>query len=88
MAEVIIVLHYLQLPLRTGLAVLLLVAAILALVSWLERTRRINAFSAASRFARNVLDPALAPVDRIVARTGGRARRGGACSWCWSSARW
>jgi YggT family protein len=72
MAEVIIVLHYLQLPLRTGLAVLLLVAAILALVSWLERTRRINAFSAASRFARNVLDPALAPVDRLVARTGGR----------------
>ena len=72
MADVILTLHYLQLPLRTGLAVLLLLAAILALVSWMERTRRINAFSAASRFARNVLDPALAPVDRIVARTGGR----------------
>lgn len=72
MADLIITLHYLQLPLRTGLAVLLLVAAGLALVSWMERTRRINAFSPASRFARQVLDPALAPVDRIVARTGGR----------------
>lgn len=72
MVEVISVLHYIQLPLRIGLALVLAVAALLALIAWLERTRRVNAFGVLGRFARRVLDPALAPVDRIVARTGGR----------------
>lgn len=72
MAEFILFLHALQAPLRIGLAVVLAVAAVLALISWLERTRRVNAFGPLGRFARRALDPALAPVDRVVARTGGR----------------
>lgn len=72
MVEVILLLQRLQLPLRIGLGVVLSVAAALALISWLERSRRVSPFGALGRFARQVLDPALAPVDRIVARTGGR----------------
>lgn len=72
MADLILRLHFLQTPLRIGIAIALALAAVLALVSWLERTRRTNAFGALSRFARDVLDPLLAPVDRIVARAGGR----------------
>lgn len=72
MLEVIFVLHYIQLPLRIGLALVLAVAAALALTAWLERTRRVNTFGALGRFARRVLDPALAPVDRLVARAGSR----------------
>lgn len=72
MADVLFVLHYIQLPLRIGLAVVLAVTALLALIAWMERTRRLSAFGAFARFSRRALDPALAPVDRIVARTGGR----------------
>ncbi len=72
MGELILRLQMLQAPLRTGLGIALLVASALALVSWLERTRRVNAFGGLGRFSRNLLDPALAPVDRIVARAGGR----------------
>jgi YggT family protein len=72
MVEVIFVLHYIQLPLRIGLALVLAVAAVLALIAWLERTRRVNTFGALGRFSRRALDSALAPVDRLVARAGGR----------------
>ena len=72
MIEVIFVLHYIQLPLRIGLALVLALAAVLALVAWLERTRRLSPFGVISRFSRRVLDPAFAPLDRVVARTGGR----------------
>lgn len=72
MGDILAVLHHIQLPLRIGFAVVLAVTALFALVAWLERTRRVSAFGALGRFSRRVLDPALAPVDRIVARTGGR----------------
>lgn len=72
MGDVLFVLLYIQLPLRIGLAVVLAFTALLALIAWMERTRRVSAFGALARFARRTLDPALAPVDRIVARTGGR----------------
>jgi YggT family protein len=72
MVDVLFVLEYIQLPLRIGLAVALLVTAVLALIAWMERTRRLSAFGTLARFSRRALDPALAPVDRIVARTGGR----------------
>ncbi len=72
MADVILSLQMLQTPLRIGLGVILALGTILALVSWLERTRRLSAFSPLARFARSAVDPALAPVDRFVARTGGR----------------
>lgn len=72
MGELILWLQHLQTPLRIGLGVALGLASLLALIAWLERTRRVSAFGALARFARRTLDPALAPVDRIVARTGGR----------------
>jgi YggT family protein len=50
------------------------VAAMLALVcliDWLVRTRRISPFSALARFMRRTVDPLLAPVERRVLRSGG-----------------
>ena len=52
-----------------GLAV---AAAIIALVDWLVRTRRINPFSAIARFFRRFIDPLMAPVERRVVRGGGQ----------------
>lgn len=72
MADVILSLEMLQTPLRYGLGVLLAVASALAVVSWMERTRRIGAFSPLARFARNTIDPMLARMDHFVARAGSR----------------
>jgi hypothetical protein len=82
MAEVIIVLHYIQLPLRIGLALVLVVTALLALISWLERTRRLSAFGALSRFARRLLDRRLRRSTALSRAPAGGARAppGGACS--------
>ena len=52
-----------------GLAVL---AAIVAFVDWLVRTRRINPFSAVARFFRRFVDPLMAPVERRLLRRGGQ----------------
>ncbi|MBX3134002.1 MAG: YggT family protein [Gemmatimonadaceae bacterium] len=72
MVEIILFLHVVQVPLRIGLALLLLIAAALALASWLERSRRISPFGAVARGIRASLDPLLAPIDRLVARGGGQ----------------
>ena len=45
--------------------------AIVALVDWLVRTRRINPFNPIARFFRKVVDPLIAPVERRVVRAGG-----------------
>ena len=45
--------------------------AIIALVDWAVRTRRINAFGPLARFFRRVVDPLMAPVERRVVRAGG-----------------
>lgn len=57
--------------LRGGFTLVLLVAFAMAAVAWLERTRRLNAFGAVARFARNVCDPLIAPIERRSARFGG-----------------
>src|SRR5687767_15153825 len=51
---------------------LAVVAAIVALVDWLVRTRRINPFSAVARFFRRFIDPLMAPVERRIVRSGGQ----------------
>jgi YggT family protein len=54
--------------------VLVIVAAVLALVAlidWLVRTRRLSPFNPIARFFRRVVDPAIAPVERRVVRAGG-----------------
>lgn len=57
--------------LRPALFALAVVLAIVALVDWLVRTRRIAPFGAVGRFTRRWIDPLFAPVSRAVLRRGG-----------------
>jgi YggT family protein len=53
---------------------LLAVAALLAivcLIDWAVRTRRISPFNSLARFFRSTVDPFIAPVERRVVRAGG-----------------
>lgn len=53
---------------------LLLIAAVLALfclLDWAVRTRRVNVFGGAARFARSKIDPMIAPIERRVVNAGG-----------------
>jgi YggT family protein len=52
-----------------GLAVLV---AIIALLDWLVRTRRINPFGPIARFCRRYIDPLMVPIERRVVRSGGQ----------------
>ena len=53
------------------LVIIAAVLAVVALVDWLVRTRRLNPFNPIARFFRRVVDPAIAPVERRVVRAGG-----------------
>jgi YggT family protein len=61
--------------LRDVLRVVLLAAAalmaVVAVVDWLVRTRRVSPFGMIARFFRQHVDPLLAPVERRVVRAGG-----------------
>ena len=48
-----------------------IVTALLALGSWLVRTRRVNPFGALARLVRRVADPLFAPIERRILRAGG-----------------
>ena len=48
-----------------------IVIAVVAVVDWAARTRRINPFSAPSRFLRTHVDPRLTGIERQVVRAGG-----------------
>lgn len=58
--------------LRQAVLVIAIVVAVLALVDWLARTRRIGPFTPIARFSRRWLSPLFAPMDRVVVRAGGR----------------
>jgi YggT family protein len=47
------------------------IAAIVCAIDWAVRTRRINPFSRIARLCRSWIDPLIAPVERMVLRTGG-----------------
>jgi YggT family protein len=47
------------------------VLAVLALIDWMVRTRRISPFSGLARFSRSAVDPLFKPVERSVIRAGG-----------------
>lgn len=47
------------------------VLAVVCLLDWLVRTRRISPFNAISRFMRRSIDPLLAPMEQRVLRAGG-----------------
>jgi len=46
-------------------------AAIVCVVDWAIRTRRISPFSGTARFFRNNIDPLMVPVERRIVRAGG-----------------
>lgn len=71
MAELIRGIDRLIEALRGGFTLVLLVGVALATVAWLERSRRVNAFSALAKFARRVCDPLIAPIEKRTARFGG-----------------
>ncbi len=58
--------------LRTALFWIVVVVAVVAIVDWAVRTRRINPFSGIARFMRARIDPLMLPVERVVVRAGGR----------------
>ena len=57
--------------LRVVLFVLAVLLAIVALLDWMVRTRRINAFNPIARFFRSTVDPLLRPIERRVVAHGG-----------------
>ena len=57
---------------KRGVFVLAAVAAVIALVDWLVRTRRVNPFGPVGRFSRRFFDPLMRPVERRVVRAGGQ----------------
>jgi YggT family protein len=56
---------------------LVALAAIIALCSWLIRTKRVSPFSALGRALRAVTDPVMRPVERRLVRMGGNPTHAG-----------
>ncbi len=57
--------------LRVALFWLALGVAVIALLDWAVRTRKVNPFGPAGRFCRRFVDPLMAPIERQVLRRGG-----------------
>ena len=57
--------------LRRAFFALAVVLAVLCLIDWLVRTRRISPFSGVARFVRSNVDPLFLPIERQVLRAGG-----------------
>lgn len=57
--------------LKTAFLALAVVLAVICLLDWAVRTRKINPFNAVARFFRSTVDPFIAPVERKVVRAGG-----------------
>lgn len=72
MDELLTALAVVKLVARRALVALALVLALVALLDWAVRERRINPFGAIARFMRRWVDPLLVPLERRVVRFGGR----------------
>lgn len=57
--------------LRTAFFAAAVVLAVVCLLDWLVRSRRISPFSGIARFSRNSIDPLFKPVERAIVRAGG-----------------
>ena len=57
--------------LRMALFYLAVIAAIVCLVDWLARTRRISPFNPIARFMRTTVDPLMRPIEARIVRAGG-----------------
>jgi YggT family protein len=63
---------YFLAALRVALFWLAMVVAVVALLDWAVRTRRINPFGPIGRFSRRFVDPMMVPVERRIVRAGGQ----------------
>lgn len=66
-----------QTVLRYAIFALVALSALVALGSWLVRTRRVSPFGALGRTLRSVTDPVVRPVERRLARMGGNPTHAG-----------
>lgn len=57
--------------LRITMFAVVMVLAVVCLIDWLVRTRRISPFNPVARFMRSTVDPLMAPIERRVVRAGG-----------------
>lgn len=57
--------------LKIALLSVAIVLAIICVIDWAVRTRKISPFNAVARFFRSSIDPFIAPVERKVLRAGG-----------------
>lgn len=57
--------------LRTAVVVIIGVIAVVCLLDWLARTRRISPFNPIARFLRQTIDPLILPMEKRVVRAGG-----------------
>lgn len=71
MAQTVSILDSLIAILRTAFLAAAVVLAVVCILDWMVRSRRINPFSRVARVVRKTVDPLLAPVERRVVRAGG-----------------
>jgi YggT family protein len=57
---------------RVAVFAVAVIAALVAVVDWLVRTRRLSPFGGVARFFRRSVDPMMVPVERMVMRAGGQ----------------
>jgi YggT family protein len=57
--------------LRIALFVAVVILAVVCLIDWLVRTRRINPFNPVARAMRRTVEPLMAPVERRIVNAGG-----------------
>ena len=57
--------------LKTAFLAIAVVLAVICLLDWAVRTRKISPFNGVARFFRSTVDPFIAPVERKVVRAGG-----------------
>jgi len=57
---------------RYAVFVVAALTAVIALVDWAVRTRRLNPFGAVARFFRRAVDPVMVPIERRVIQSGGQ----------------
>src|SRR5437867_6726244 len=72
MNEVLGAYDYFLANLRVALFWIAVVVAVIALMDWAVRTRRINPFGPIGRFSRRFVDPLMGPVERRIVRAGGQ----------------
>lgn len=57
---------------RYALFVVAVLAAVIALLDWAVRARKLNPFGPIARFCRRFVDPLMLPVERRIVRAGGQ----------------